>query len=229
MLSKLLYLLSTVGPIRIGQYIFLEATILIRVLLKNSHSQWGDDIVIDDLLKNKKKGFYVDVGAYDPSRFSNTKRFYLRGWRGINIEPDPARIQDFYIQRPRDINLNIGIGNKNSTMKFYKFIPNTLSTFSGKRAKEYQKQCFKLLETRSILVQKLADTLEKHIKKEKVDFFSIDTEGFDLEVLKSNNWKKFKPKVICIEEDNTEKFLVDIGYTKVHQTPTNSIFALKSV
>lgn len=227
MFSKLLYLLSTVGPIRIGQYIFLEAAILIRVLLKNSYSQWGDDIVIDSLLKNKKKGFYVDIGAYDPSRFSNTKKFYLRGWSGINIEPDPTKIQDFNIQRPRDINLNIGIGNKRGVMKFYKFSPNTLSTFSEKRAKENQKLGFKLLEIKTIHVQKLANVLEKYIKNKEINFFSIDTEGFDIEVLKGNNWKKFKPRVICVEEGNTEKFLIDIGYTKVHQTPTNSIFTLK--
>ena len=61
---------------------------------------------------------------------------------------------------------------------------------------------------------------------------SVDVEGYDYEVLKSNNWKKFKPKLICIEvvglvEKNIEKFLVKIGYKKVCKNHNNLIFLLK--
>src|SRR3989344_293995 len=73
-------------------------------LLQNSYSQQGEDLIIDKLLVGKKKGFYVDVGAHDPVRFSNTKRFYDKGWSGINIDPNPWLIKKFQKQRDRDIN-----------------------------------------------------------------------------------------------------------------------------
>jgi hypothetical protein len=38
-------------------------------------------------------------------------------------------------------------------------------------------------------------------KNDRLDFFDIDVEGFDLEVLKTNDWVKYRPKVIVIESD----------------------------
>lgn len=228
MIQKLYRYLLILGPAKLVEYFFLEARIVTRRILQNSYSQWGEDIVIDNLLGKKVRGFYVDVGAYDPTRFSNTKRFYLRRWRGINIEPDAERVKKFHKERFRDVNLNIGIADRRGMLNFYRFDPPTLSTFSQTSAKDYQEQGYKLLETKKVPVHKLADILKKYAKGQKIDFFSIDTEGLDMEVLKSNNWKRFKPKVICIEGGSgAEKFLSSLGYKKVSQTPTNSIFVLK--
>ena len=226
MLKKFQHYLITLGPIKLIEYILLEAQMLIMRIFKKSYSQWGEDIIIDNLLGQKSNGFYVDVGAYDPTRFSNTKRFYLKGWRGINIEPDPTKIKKFYKSRSKDINLNVGIANKNEIQDFFKFDPQTLSTFSKSAAADYQKQGYTLIETFKVKVNKLGQILEKERKNRQIDFFSIDTEGSDLEVLKSNNWKKFKPKVICIEGQgkNPEKLLVKLGYKKIYKTRTNSIF-----
>src|SRR3989344_2532261 len=73
-------------------YVYLELRLLLKRIFLHSYSQWGEDIIIDKLLGMKNKGFYIDIGAYDPIRFSNTQRFYNKGWKGINIEPDPIRI-----------------------------------------------------------------------------------------------------------------------------------------
>src|SRR3989344_7565306 len=89
---------------KILKYTFYEFKYLLVKILYGSYSQFGEDMVIDNLLNNKKRGFYVDVGAYDPDRFSNTKRFYLKGWRGINIEPDVYSFNKFLEKRPEDIN-----------------------------------------------------------------------------------------------------------------------------
>lgn len=194
-----------------------------RVIL--SFSQNGEDVVIHRLLENKKKGFYIDIGANDPTRFNNTKYFYLRGWWGINIEPDLDCFIKIKKERPRDINLNIGIGKKNSELTFYQFKTSTLSTFSQSEAKKYQSQGYKLLIKRQVRVNKLSDILGKYLKGKKIDFMTIDTEGYDKEVLISNNWSKYRPKVICIEsvkhqikklgEDTLlEDFLVKVGYGK---------------
>ena len=225
MIKKFYHYLIFIGLLKIIEYTLLETRMFLMKIFKTSFSQWGEDILIDNLL-GQKQGFYVDVGAYDPTRFSNTNRFYLRGWRGINIEPDPIRISKFYNLRPKDVNLNVGVANKNGLLVFFKFDPQTLSTFSRVAAKDYQKQGYTIIETFKVKVTKLGQILEKECKSRQIDFFSIDTEGFDLEVLKSNNWKKFKPKVICIEGqgNNPEKLLTKLGYKKIYETRTNSIF-----
>ncbi len=98
-----------------------------------SYSQHREDMLIDSLLKNKKNGFYVDVGANNPIGFNNTKRFYDKGWSGINIEPNIRGYKLFLEQRKRDINLNIGISKKEGNLTFYEMEPDMLSTFSKKR------------------------------------------------------------------------------------------------
>lgn len=226
MTKKLFQYFKIYSPIVLLSYLFLEIKLLLKKFLVNSYSQWGEDIIIDNLLDKKRGGFYVDIGAYDPIRFSNTKRFYLKGWNGINIEPDPIKIKKFYKERRRDINLNIGIANKNGSLDFFKFSPQTLSTFSKSAAADYQKHGYTITETFKVKIAKLGQILEKECRNRQIDFFSIDTEGYDLEVLQSNNWKKFKPKVICIEGqgNNPEKLLTKLGYKKVYETRTNSIF-----
>lgn len=214
--------------------------ILWNQIIYKSYSLDREDIIIDKILGYKKKGFYVDVGAYDPRRVNNTKRFYDRGWFGINIEPSKENYNKFILHRKRDINLNLGIGNKNKQMKFYKFIPDTLSTFSIKEKSKYKKLGHNFSGTEFISVRKLSYILNKYCPKKKIDFLSIDTEGYDFEVLKSNGWKKFRPKVICIETANYEgfkltehsrtkakvidSFLTSIGYEILLDNQTNSIY-----
>lgn len=206
-------------------------------LLKNSFSQNGEDLVIDRLLNYKRNGFYVDIGAYDPYRFSNTYRFCKKGWRGINIEPNIDNYKKFISIRPRDINLNIGVGTKNGYLNFYNFFPDTLSTFSEKDAKNYEKIGFKKNSKVKVKVERLDKIFLRYCQNVKIDFLSIDTEGFETEVLKSNNWKKFKPKIICIESftfnttytPSKERyeinlFLVNLGYKKVYANDTNCIY-----
>lgn len=199
--------------------------------LKGSYSQQGEDLVIDQLLGSNKSGLYVDIGAHDPVRFSNTKRFYNKGWSGINIDPNPTLIRKFEKQRTRDINLTLGIGKKNGLLVFYEFFPSTLSTFSASEAKNYMEKGFKLLSKKKVPVARLDSVLNKYRNKDKtIDFFSIDTEGMDLEILQSNDWKRFKAKVICIEtKGNFEKimsYLKKYGYQLEHNNGINSIFSV---
>ena len=76
------------------------------------YSQFGEDVVLRVLVGDlKKPGFYVDVGAYHPKHLSNTYYFYKKGWRGINIDPNPKSIKLFNLLRPSDINLNVAIAD----------------------------------------------------------------------------------------------------------------------
>ena len=77
-----------------------------------SYSQHLEDLVLYSIFYDVKNGFYIDVGAHDPNIISVTKAFYLLGWYGINIEPLPEKYKALKNSRKRDINLNLGIGEK---------------------------------------------------------------------------------------------------------------------
>ncbi len=70
-----------------------------------SYSQEGEDLILQRFFETKENGFYIDVGAHNPTRFSNTFIFYLKGWRGINIEPTPGSKTAFDSVRPKDLNI----------------------------------------------------------------------------------------------------------------------------
>lgn len=236
-MNELLNKLKIYGPITFLTLLFSELhNQIIARLLKGSYSQNGEDLIIDEILGYKRDGFYVDVGAYDPVRFSNTLRFYKKGWRGINIEPNPERFKKFLVSRGGDINLNIGIGKKEKKQDFYRFIPDTLSTFSRADKESYIRQGYKLVDRLGISMAKLKDILYTYCKDKEIDFVSIDTEGSDLEVLMTNDWQKFNPRLICIETISHQKnsigvenaaiytFLKDRRYKRVYKNGLNSIF-----
>jgi FkbM family methyltransferase len=143
------------------------------------------------------------VGAHHPYRFSNTLFFYKRGWRGINIEPTPNAVKAFNIFRRRDINLNIGISSKRDKLLFYCFNEPALNGFSKELSEERDSTSAKYKITKQIEIETLplADVLDQYLPAEqKIDFLTIDVEGFDLQVLQSNNWQKYKPTFILVED-----------------------------
>ncbi len=96
-----------------------------------SYSQEGEDMILQRILGDKKHGFYVDVGAHHPRRFSNTYLFYRRGWSGINIEPNPEAMNAFQVDRERDINLQFGIAEHAENLTYYFFDEPALNTFDA--------------------------------------------------------------------------------------------------
>jgi len=197
-----------------------------------SHSQYNEDLIIDAILKCKEKGIYVDVGANHPDQLSNTKRFYDRGWHGINIEPNPRAYEVFRTKRERDINLNIGVGEKRGVCPFYSMSINTLSSFDKESALKSGKHYnAKLEEVLEIPVVPLKEVFKEHLDDSHVDFMSIDTEGYDMNVLLSNDWASYRPSLIMIETGETKdfisKFLADNGYVMVFDNFTNAIYMEK--
>ena len=95
-----------------------------------SYSQEGEDRILCRFFEDKKDpGFYVDVGAHHPYRFSNTQLFYDMGWRGINIDPNPEAIRLFSQCRQGDINLNVGIGKQRNLRQYFAFEESAYNTF----------------------------------------------------------------------------------------------------
>ncbi|MEA5582179.1 FkbM family methyltransferase [Nodularia harveyana UHCC-0300] len=171
---------------------------------KISWSQDGEDMLVAELFDGRAKGFYVDVGAHHPQRFSNTYYFYLlRKWQGINIDAMPGSMEIFNLLRPRDINLEIPISDKSETLTYYEFDEPALNSFCLPVSAEVAtiRSKYKIVAETQLQTQTLAEVLDKHLPPEQtIDILSIDVEGLDYQVLTSNNWDKYKPKVILIED-----------------------------
>lgn len=203
---------------------------------QSSFSQMGEDRILAALFSNKKTGFYVDVGAHHPKIYSNTYLFYLQGWRGINIDAMPGSMELFNTIRPRDINVEIPVANKKKVLTYYLFSNSAVNSFSKKYALQTAKTTeHKMIGTRKLTATPLSDILDKYLSEnQKIDFISIDVEGLDYEVLQSNNWKKYGPRVVVVEDllfsfaspnsSKIYKFLHNLHYDLLAKTNTSLIF-----
>ena len=119
---------------------------------RSSWSQEGEDLILARIFGDKPDGFYVDVGAHHPQRFSNTYYFYRRGWRGINIDAMPGSMLAFNRLRPLDINIELGIGSQPGKLNFYMFNEPALNGFAKDLAdsRDQSDTPYKIIGTRSV-------------------------------------------------------------------------------
>jgi FkbM family methyltransferase len=169
--------------------------------VSESFAQEGEDLILKRIFEEKRGGFYVDVGAHHPMRFSNTYLFYKAGWRGINIDATPGSMVPFRTERPRDINLETGISERTEKLRYYIFDEPALNTFSAELASDREtKTSYKVVNTVEISASPLADVLARNLPTGQViDFLTVDVEGWDLQVLRSNDWDRFAPHVVVAE------------------------------
>lgn len=189
--------------------------ILFSSYRKESYAQEAEDLILQRLFEEHKGGFYVDIGAHHPFRFSNTQLLYRRGWSGINIDAMPGSMELFNLFRRRDINLELGISKTEGELKYHMFQHPALNTFSEDMAQEREGHGAKVQKVISVKTIPLAKLLEEHLPEGMdIDFMNVDVEGMDLEVLKTNDWDRYKPKVIIAESIGAS--LEEIGSDPVY-------------
>jgi FkbM family methyltransferase len=203
--------------------------------VNRSWSQEGEDILLDRIFGGKKNGFYVDVGAHHPMRFSNTYFFYRKGWSGINIDAMPGSMKEFEKYRRRDINLELGVAHQESILDYYVFNEPALNSFSIKTVEERNllENNYHVIKIIKIKVKPLHEILAYHLKSRKIDFLNVDVEGFDLNVLQSNDWSKYRPRFVLAEilgtslyninQDKVVQFMREQGYA-VYAKQLNTVF-----
>jgi FkbM family methyltransferase len=213
---------------------------LTDIYASESYSQEGEDMILQRIFGRQELGFYVDIGAHHPRRFSNTCLFYRKGWRGINIEPNPAASAAFQKERPRDINLQIGISDQEGKLTYYLFNDPALNSFDRELSdtRIEKSSHYRVIGTKEIAVRRLATVLREHLPPgERIDFLSIDVEGLDMAVLRSNDWDAFRPNVVVVEavislEDVLDSevfhFMKERGYNALAKTVNTLIFTLPS-
>ncbi len=205
---------------------------------KRSYSQCGEDLIIDYIFKLRgiKRPSYLDVGANDPYFLNNTALFYNSGSVGVNIDANIACINKFNVLRKNDINLNIGIGEKEDVKPFFILNDPTLSTFSELECQNYIKTGrYHVIETKMVAISTLDSIILDHFNGKFPELLTIDVEGLDFEIIKSINFNASYPLVICVEaaeyspigagrrRDRMIDYLVNQGYYEYANTNLNAI------
>jgi len=164
------------------------------------YSQFYEDYILSHVFQDVSDGVYVDVGANDPDQSTVTKYFYLAGWRGINIEPNPDMFVLLEKNRPEDINVRVGISDKPGALTFYRFKNAAgLSTFDRKIALLDKAKGADFEEIR-IPMTTLEQVLAKHERVTSgFTFLNVDVEGFERQVFASVDLKQHPPSVILAE------------------------------
>ncbi len=163
-----------------------------------SYSQFGEDMLVSQLLP-QATGFYVDCGAHDPWRYSNTALLHQRGWTGLNIDADDEAVARFHIGRSGDINVHCGVSDKPGVLSFARFADGAVNTFDPAMTRQ-QTPGFGAPVMSQVPVETLGELLHRHVPQGvAVDYLNIDCEGLDFQVLAGNDWSRFVPKVITVE------------------------------
>ncbi|NUU35666.1 FkbM family methyltransferase [Pseudomonas sp. C2B4] len=163
-----------------------------------SYAQNYEDVILQRIFANESTGFYVDIGACHPIHDSVTQHFYLRGWHGINVEPQPELFGVFQRLRERDTNLNICVGCKPGKQTLYVTADQGTSTLDSTLARHYQ-DTGRVTQEIDVEVVPLADIWKQHVGSRRVDFLKIDVEGFEKDVLASADFAVVNPRILLVE------------------------------
>lgn len=210
----------------------------------HTFSQTGEDVIANFLFEGLgiTHPTYLDIGANDPVWGNNTFLFYRKGGKGVCIEPDITLFENLKNVRERDVCLNVAVDLfDKKEADFYIFSEPSLNTLSKEEAEFREKNgSFKIVKVIKIPTITVNQTMENYFDGAP-DFLSIDVEGLDLEILKSINYEKFRPIVICTEtieySETIQKkkitpiidFLLQKDYIIFADTHINTIFVDKGV
>lgn len=205
-----------------------------------SYAQSGEDLIVDFIFSALlvRDPTYLDVGAHHPTHLSNTYFFYLRGGRGVNVEPDPDLFARFGEQRALDTNLNCAISlTDDGEADFFCMDPPTLNTLSEAEARTYEATGrHPIRAVVRVPTMTINSLLDKHFAGRAPDLLTVDIEGLDEAVVRSLDLARHRPLVICVETlsysvDRREvklhgviEHLVSHGYMHYADTYINSIF-----
>ena len=204
------------------KYIKHNYSSLILMHLKNSesYSQLGQDIFVLNELREKREGFFIEIGAGDGLYLSNTylleKNF---GWTGILVEPNKS-LYNSCINLRQCITINqLVLGQNHPSIKFFEKSVGEFSHSEGYgdiTASEIE-------STYEVSAIRFEEIFKGLSIVPDIDFLSIDTEGSEVEILKSIDFSRFKPKIICIEHNYVKsnriffkKFLKSKGYSLIY-------------
>jgi len=212
--------------------------------LKGHFGQWSEDVLIRKLFDRKKKdGVYLDIGAYHPFKHSNTAYFWIKGWKGYNIDANPKTITLFKNNRPSDVNIWAAIvpNNKQAADTVNLMLADKSDLPSGVSATGTCNPAIAADRQFKSTIKVPAKTISQIINENhitKIDYLNIDVEGYDAALISDFDFSTLRPKVISVEdygdslneviESSITKKLTSDNYILVARAGPTSIFLSNS-
>ena len=204
---------------------------LIKVFIKSlthkkiSYSYGGVDLLILDIFKNQKKGYYLDIGCAHPIKNNNTYLLYKKGWDGVNIDLDKENIDLFNSYRKRDFNVTAAVSDKEGETDLYFYHNKSALNTISKQNADFQKA--DISSIKKIKTQSINKILENSpYKDQKIDFLSVDVEGSELDIFKNFDFNKYSPKVIVVEFLDLSLKKLEIKNLNINNMIRSEIFKL---
>ena len=191
-----------------------------------SYSQFGEDAIARPIIGDRATpGIYVDVGCFHPVQWSNTYALYLEGWAGLCLDANPRFAQAWQSIRPRDRFLNLAISSEQAEV-FY--VEDTAAPAMNRVVTSIETT---MVKGRKIETKRLVEVCADHWgESARIDLMSIDCEGHDLSVLMSNDFRRFRPRVLIVEdtaplgEGAVHRFCVAQGYILAAATELSRVY-----
>lgn len=163
------------------------------------YSQNNEELIVRDFFRDRKGGFFVDIGAAWPAKDSTT--FYLErhlNWAGIAVDALSTYESAWKRRRPHSKFLNYAVtGSSREMVTFYRHAVTSLSSLSKEQSSRWGgEDKLKPLQVQTITLDDLLD--ENNVTK--INFLSMDIEGGEPEALKKFDIKRFRPDFVCIEK-----------------------------
>ena len=171
-----------------------------------SKSQLGQDLNVLKFYKNKKNGYFVEIGASDGINLSNTYLLETEfDWKGICVEPIPYNYEKLIINRPKSICFHEAVYNQ-SGLNLEFDISNNFDLLSGisENIDCYRTRVDANKTTIIVPTISLTDLLDRAKAPSFIEYLSLDTEGSEYEIIKNFNFNKYKFGLIDIEHNNIE-------------------------
>lgn len=202
-------------------------------------SQYGQDEFIDKVVLNRKRnGFFVDIGAHDGISLSNSCYFEnSRSFKGVCIEPNP-KVFDILKGNRKCTLLNVCIAEVETQVKFLVIdgYAEMLSGMVDKYHPEHLKRIERYMADHGGSKQEIkVNAIPLHnidfLRNTSIDYMSIDTEGNEIDILRSIDFKKISINCLSIENNyhdtNIEVLMTNNGFIKVYRLGDDDIYLQK--
>jgi FkbM family methyltransferase len=205
---------------------------------EETFAQSGEDRIVHFILGyvGIRKKDYIDIGAWEPVVNNNTYLLYRLGYRGLLIEPNVTLCKKLREVRPQDRVLEAGIGvSAAREADYYVMTEPSWNTFSKEEAERQAKVTNGTVSIKEVIKMPLLDinqVMAQHLQRAPA-FLSVDTQGLELAILKSIDYNRFRPEVICAEtlvtgtnksSPETAAFMESQGYVVRGMSFVNTIF-----
>lgn len=162
-----------------------------------SYAQNFEDVMLMRALYDIEHGFYIDVGAQHPQIDSVSRAFYVRGWRGIHVEPVPEYARLLREDRPDETVLQAMLGVGQDQVRFFEIPDTGLSSADETIVRSHERLGFKVHEI--MVEQSTLSAVFNLCDSKPIHWLKIDVEGNELSTLRGWLSHKARPWIVVVE------------------------------